>query len=196
MGSSSGPHPSRRALTRPPQGQAPVPHPEERPMAASRRMRPLTGAIVVAILALSGATAAHADADHAAIAKASLEQYIRPGYTQFAQERGRTEAICRRAVRQAVTRGAEGYARCLRRHGRGLERGRADPLRPGGARASLRAHLLLAGPQGPRHPSDPRGARQAGQERHRADGPRRQERGATGPARARISPLWRRRGDA
>ena len=54
-------------------------------MAASRRMRPLTGAIVVAILALSGATAAHADADHAAIAKASLEQYIRPGYTQFAE---------------------------------------------------------------------------------------------------------------
>ena len=28
---------------------------------------------------------AHADADHAAIAKASLEQYIRPGYAQFAQ---------------------------------------------------------------------------------------------------------------
>ena len=27
----------------------------------------------------------HADADHAAIAKASLEQYIRPGYAQFAQ---------------------------------------------------------------------------------------------------------------
>jgi uncharacterized protein len=47
-------------------------------------MRPLTCAIV-ASLALSVATAAHADADHAAIAKASLEQYIRPGYAQFAQ---------------------------------------------------------------------------------------------------------------
>ena len=31
--------------------------------------------------------AAQADADHAAIAKASLEQYIRPGYTQFAKAR-------------------------------------------------------------------------------------------------------------
>ena len=29
--------------------------------------------------------AVHAEADHAAIAKASLEQYIRPGYAQFAE---------------------------------------------------------------------------------------------------------------
>jgi len=48
-------------------------------------MRPQTSAIVVAILYLSSATPALADADHASIAKASLEQYIRPGYAQFAQ---------------------------------------------------------------------------------------------------------------
>ena len=47
-------------------------------------MRPQTAAVVVAILCLSSVTPAHADADHGAIAKASLEQYIRPGYAQFA----------------------------------------------------------------------------------------------------------------
>ena len=91
----------------------------------------------------------------------------------LAAKHGRSEAIRRHAVRQAVAAALKDAQRGLRRHGRGLERGRAHPLRPGGARASLRAHLLLAGPQGPRHPSDPRGARQAGQERHRADGPHR-----------------------
>lgn len=40
--------------------------------------------LALAILLL-GAASAHADADHAAIAKASLEQYIRPGYAQLAQ---------------------------------------------------------------------------------------------------------------
>jgi hypothetical protein len=48
-------------------------------------MRPQTSAIVVAILSLATATTAHAEADHAAIAKASLEQYIRPGYAQLTQ---------------------------------------------------------------------------------------------------------------
>ena len=47
-------------------------------------MRPQTAAVVVAILCLSSVTPAHADADHGAIEKASLEQYIRPGYAQFA----------------------------------------------------------------------------------------------------------------
>ena len=41
-------------------------------------------ALAIAIL-VAGVTPAHADADHAAIAKASLEQYIRPGYTQLTQ---------------------------------------------------------------------------------------------------------------
>jgi predicted lipoprotein len=42
--------------------------------------------VVLAFVLLSSSTiAAHADADHAAIAKASLEQYIRPGYAQFAE---------------------------------------------------------------------------------------------------------------
>jgi uncharacterized protein len=34
---------------------------------------------------LSAVTPAHAEADHVAIAKASLEQYMRPGYAQFAE---------------------------------------------------------------------------------------------------------------
>jgi predicted lipoprotein len=42
------------------------------------------------LLVLAVGTPAHAEADHAAIAKASLEQYIRPGYTQFAES---TEAL-------------------------------------------------------------------------------------------------------
>ena len=41
-GALLGPHPSRRALERPPQGEDALPHPEGRPQAASRRMRPLT----------------------------------------------------------------------------------------------------------------------------------------------------------
>jgi predicted lipoprotein len=41
-------------------------------------------ALAIAIF-VAGVTPAHADADHAAIATASLEQYIRPGYAQFAQ---------------------------------------------------------------------------------------------------------------
>jgi predicted lipoprotein len=51
-------------------------------------MRPQTGAIVAAALCLSSVTSAHAEADHAAIAKASLDQYIRPGYKQFAESTG------------------------------------------------------------------------------------------------------------
>jgi predicted lipoprotein len=53
-------------------------------------MRPLTGAIVAASLALSVATAAHAQVNHAAIARGSLEAYIRPGYAQLAAS---TEAL-------------------------------------------------------------------------------------------------------
>jgi uncharacterized protein len=53
-------------------------------------MRRQTGAIVAAIVCLGSATFAEAEADHAAIAKASLEQYIRPGYTHLAES---TEAL-------------------------------------------------------------------------------------------------------
>ena len=41
--------------------------------------------LIFAILCLGSATSAQAEADHAAIAKASLEQYIRPGYAYFAE---------------------------------------------------------------------------------------------------------------
>jgi predicted lipoprotein len=46
-------------------------------------------ALAVAIL-LANVAPVHAEADHAAIAKASLERYIRPGYAQFTQS---TEAL-------------------------------------------------------------------------------------------------------
>ena len=41
-------------------------------------------AVLALVLVSLSPTVAHADADHGAIAKASLEQYIRPGYAQFA----------------------------------------------------------------------------------------------------------------
>ena len=41
-------------------------------------------ALTIALLCL-GASAAHAEADHAGIARAALEQYIRPGYTDLAE---------------------------------------------------------------------------------------------------------------
>jgi uncharacterized protein len=47
---------------------------------------------------------AHAEADHAAIAKASLEQYIRPGYAQFAAS---TEALNRSVSALCQTPSAE-----------------------------------------------------------------------------------------
>ena len=64
--------------------------PPRQSKALRRDLSPLgRGAWPVVVLAfglLSSSTiAARADADHAAIAKASLEQYIRPGYTQFAE---------------------------------------------------------------------------------------------------------------
>ena len=59
---------------------------------------------------------------------------------------------------------------------------------------SLRAAVLLARPQEPRPAPDRGRPRQDGRERDRARDARRQERGAAGPAGARISALWRRRG--
>lgn len=48
------------------------------------RMLPPRAALAFALLCLS-AVSAHAEADHAAIARASLDQYIRPGYAQLAE---------------------------------------------------------------------------------------------------------------
>jgi len=77
-------------------------------------MRPITGAIVVAILALSVATAAQADADLPAIAKASLEQYIRPGYAQFAQStdalKQSVAALCQKPSAAAVKDTQDAFA--------------------------------------------------------------------------------------
>jgi predicted lipoprotein len=47
-------------------------------------MLPPRAALAFALLCLS-AVSAHAEADHAAIARASLDQYIRPGYAQLAE---------------------------------------------------------------------------------------------------------------
>jgi predicted lipoprotein len=41
--------------------------------------------LAITILSLSMVAPAHADADHSAIAKSALENYIRPGYAQFAE---------------------------------------------------------------------------------------------------------------
>ena len=78
-------------------------------------MRPLTGAIVVAILALERSLrAAQADADLPAIAKASLEQYIRPGYAQFAQStdvlKQSVGALCGKPSPSAVKDAQDAFA--------------------------------------------------------------------------------------
>jgi uncharacterized protein len=77
-------------------------------------MRPITGAIVVAILALSVATAAQADADLPAIAKASLEQYIRPGYARLAQStdvlKQSVGALCGKPSPSAVKDAQDAFA--------------------------------------------------------------------------------------
>ena len=48
-------------------------------------MTPIANRALAIVILIAGVAPAHADADHGAIAKASLEQYIRPGYAQFAQ---------------------------------------------------------------------------------------------------------------
>ena len=48
------------------------------------KMLPPRAALTIALLCLS-TSAAQAESDHAAIARDSLEQYIRPGYAQLAK---------------------------------------------------------------------------------------------------------------
>jgi uncharacterized protein len=77
-------------------------------------MRGQTGAIAVAILCLGSATSAQAEADHAAIAKASLEQYIRPGYAYFAESSDALNqsvaALCRKPSPAALKDTKEAFA--------------------------------------------------------------------------------------
>ncbi|MGB3022297.1 MAG: DUF1513 domain-containing protein [Methyloceanibacter sp.] len=78
-------------------------------------MRRQTGAIVVfAILCLSSAPPAHAEADHAAIARAALEQYIRPGYAELAKSavslKQSVDALCRQPSTAALEGARDGFA--------------------------------------------------------------------------------------
>jgi uncharacterized protein len=63
-------------------------------------------AAVAWMLLLSGTMAVQAEADHAAIAKASLEQYIRPGYTHLAESttalNQSVAALCRTPTEAAL----------------------------------------------------------------------------------------------
>ena len=119
--------------------------------------------VLAPLLVCSTTVLAQAEADHAAIAEASLEQYIRPGYAHLAES---TEALNQSVAALCAKPSAAALkdARSLRRHGGSLEHGRAHPLRSGGRGASLRPHLLLAGPQRPRRPPGARGARQRGRD--------------------------------
>ena len=77
-------------------------------------MRGQTGAIAVAILCLGSGTSAQAEADHAAIAKASLEQYIRPAYAHLAESSDALNqsvaALCRKPSPAALTDTKEAFA--------------------------------------------------------------------------------------
>ena len=69
--------------------------------------------LAMALVSLSPIEA-QADADHAAIAKASLEQYIRPGYTQFAQSTDALKrsvgALCQKPSAAAVKDTQDAFA--------------------------------------------------------------------------------------
>ena len=69
--------------------------------------------LAMALVSLSPIEA-QADADHAAIAKASLEQYIRPGYAQFAQStdalKQSVAALCRKPSPAALKDTQDAFA--------------------------------------------------------------------------------------
>jgi predicted lipoprotein len=66
------------------------------------------------MLLLSGTMALHAEADHAAIAKQSLEQYIRPGYAHLAESTAALNqsvaAVCRTPSEAALKDAKEAFA--------------------------------------------------------------------------------------
>ena len=68
-----------------------------------------------ALLSL-GVDSTRADADLPAIARASLEQYIRPGYAAFAASAASLKRRDGRSVREAVFGGSEGCAQRFRWH--------------------------------------------------------------------------------
>ena len=83
-----------------------------------------------AVIFFASATLAHAEADHAAIARAALSEVIRPGYAAFARSDRGPERQGRRAVRRALALRLDDGKEGLRRRGRGMEQGRDPALRP------------------------------------------------------------------
>jgi predicted lipoprotein len=73
-------------------------------------MRPL----FAAILLLASASAAQAEADHAAIAQASLTEVIRPGYAALAEQtgalRGKVETLCSQPSAVALSESKNAFA--------------------------------------------------------------------------------------
>jgi len=70
-------------------------------------------ALAIAILCAT-ASAARAEADHAAIARAALEQYIRPGYAELAKNaaslKQSVDALCRQPSTAALKGARDGFA--------------------------------------------------------------------------------------
>jgi len=73
-------------------------------------MRPL----FAAILLLASASAAQAEADHAAIAQASLTEVIRPGYAALAEQtgalKGKVETLCSQPSAAALNETKNAFA--------------------------------------------------------------------------------------
>lgn len=72
---------------------------------------------------------ARAEVDHAAIARAALQDVIRPGFTALAEKRRRAWRQGRRAVPRAFREEHRGREACLRRGGGRVEQGRDPALR-------------------------------------------------------------------
>lgn len=114
---SHWPHPSRRALKRPPQGEVSAPYPEERLAAPSRKVRITQSRLLAGIatlLLLMSTHGAHAETDHAAIAKASLTEVIRPGYAALAAATGslddKVAALCKQPSADALKEAKNAFA--------------------------------------------------------------------------------------
>lgn len=70
--------------------------------------------LLIAIALLCGGASAHAEADHAAIAKASLTEVIRPGYAALAESTGglraKFEALCRQPSGASLKAAKDAFA--------------------------------------------------------------------------------------
>ena len=149
--------------------------------------------MLATLLVCSTTVLAQAEADHAAIAKASLEQYIRPGYAHLAEStealNQSVTALCRTPSEAALKDAKEAFAATVQAWSM------VEPIRFGPVAEQHRYERIFYWP-------DPKGlgARQmrealdkAGRDGNRSRVAFGQERGAARPAGARISPLWRRR---